>query len=377
MTAEPMTLNNQRLRAPKEDGEHLQIPPLEQCAAICNDNSLLLHSHGFELDKQDIQQIRRSARRELIEKSVAYSSRYRDTTFDPNLETILMAGHQPALFHPGVWYKNFALGEMAQRSQGIGINLVIDNDLCASCQIAVPTGTLERPLNENIAYDRVERFLPYEMCRVMDLDLWSTFADRVSTKLAPFEKKPLVNQLWPQVVDARKLGLQAPYAVAAGRHRLESQFGLQTLEIPLNQVCDTAGFAAFVAELIGRSRQLREIHNRCLIDYRREHRLRSHSHPVPELPRSTVGLNYRYGFGETMTRRVEGCLFATAAIRIDYPIPPRGKTEISFGSISEQIQALRGQGIRIRPRALTNTMYARLVLSDVFLHGMAEPSTIS
>ena len=26
---------------------------------------------------------------------------------------IYLAGHQPQMFHPGVWFKNFALGELA------------------------------------------------------------------------------------------------------------------------------------------------------------------------------------------------------------------------------------------------------------------------
>ena len=26
---------------------------------------------------------------------------------------LFLAGHQPQMFHPGVWYKNFALGELA------------------------------------------------------------------------------------------------------------------------------------------------------------------------------------------------------------------------------------------------------------------------
>ena len=40
----------------------------------------------------------------------------------------MLAGHQPELFHPGVWVKNFALNGLARRHGLTPINLVVDND---------------------------------------------------------------------------------------------------------------------------------------------------------------------------------------------------------------------------------------------------------
>ena len=45
---------------------------------------------------------------------------------------IFLAGHQPELFHPGVWFKNFALGDLARRYQATAVNLVIDSDTVKS-----------------------------------------------------------------------------------------------------------------------------------------------------------------------------------------------------------------------------------------------------
>ena len=49
-----------------------------------------------------------------------------------------MSGHQPQLFHPGVWIKNFALDSISRIAGGVGINLVVDNDLCADSAILCP-----------------------------------------------------------------------------------------------------------------------------------------------------------------------------------------------------------------------------------------------
>ena len=49
---------------------------------------------------------------------------------------IFLAGHQPELFHPGVWFKNFALGTLARRHGAAAVNLVIDSDTVKSTSLA-------------------------------------------------------------------------------------------------------------------------------------------------------------------------------------------------------------------------------------------------
>ena len=51
---------------------------------------------------------------------MAYTSQYRDVPERwQRSETLagapfILSGHQPEMFHPGVWYKNFVLGGLAQ-----------------------------------------------------------------------------------------------------------------------------------------------------------------------------------------------------------------------------------------------------------------------
>ena len=46
--------------------------------------------------------------------------------------SIFLAGHQPQLFHPGVWFKNFALDRLARRHGAVAVNLVVDSDTIKS-----------------------------------------------------------------------------------------------------------------------------------------------------------------------------------------------------------------------------------------------------
>ena len=51
-----------------------------------------------------------------------------------------VAGHQPELFHPGVWFKNFVLHHLARKHNGIALNLIIDSDTAKPPVLHVPNG---------------------------------------------------------------------------------------------------------------------------------------------------------------------------------------------------------------------------------------------
>src|SRR4029079_8138752 len=74
---------------------------------------------------------------------------------------LFLAGHQPELFHPGVWVKNFALAGLARRQGGVGVNLLVDNDTAKSASLRVPIPG-EWPQVRDIPFDRWQGELPWE-----------------------------------------------------------------------------------------------------------------------------------------------------------------------------------------------------------------------
>ena len=89
-----------------------------------------------------------------------------------------MAGHQPQLFHPGVWYKNFVLEQLAAEHGGTAINLVIDSDAMRTAAIRVPTGSLSDPRIESIAYGAngrpIEHYRAVHRCKNSRLHVQTT-----------------------------------------------------------------------------------------------------------------------------------------------------------------------------------------------------------
>jgi hypothetical protein len=105
-------------------------------------------------------------------------------------------------------------------------------------------------------------------------------------------------------------------------------------------------------------------------DYRRRHRIRSRNHPVPDLQREGDWLEapfwaWRAGGrrrGRLFVRPIEGG-WELRAGEERWPDLPRWTAAACW-------RRLEGDGFKIRTRALTTTLFARLLLADLFIHGI-------
>src|SRR6201999_2673551 len=109
-----------------------------------------LAAANYDVQGRSLTELSTAARERLAQLAVAYTSQYRDVPDRwRDLQNVsetpfILSGHQPEMFHPGVWYKNFVLGGLARRMDGVGIHLSIDSDLCRGASIRVPTGGVDR-----------------------------------------------------------------------------------------------------------------------------------------------------------------------------------------------------------------------------------------
>jgi hypothetical protein len=329
------------------------------------------------------------AREELHRDAVAYTSAYRHVTSSlaTPKSSFLLSGHQPELFHSGVWYKNYLLSNLAQQHDALAVNLIIDNDTCTSTHIRVPTGTPEAPRLESVAFDlSVTPIVPYEQRQLSDRATFHTFATRVRETIGQLVPNPLVDELWQHAVSAENRSIHLGQLLAEARHRLEGDIGLETLEVPWSVVCDSRSFQRFFAHFMHHLPALHACYNQAVLDYRAEHGLRSQSHPVPLLRRNGSWWETPFWIwsdatpqrqplwieqsGSMWRLRGDSTIEATGA---DTPLTIEvGSAEsgLPYETIVDQLRDLRHQGIKIRSRALITTFYARTVLSDLFLHGI-------
>lgn len=370
-----MPLIYQRLRAPQTDGQSLQVPPSSEWATTLLNNQLLGSGHAFTLAGTSLDEVRRDARKDLIQAALEYTGRYREIFSRDANAPIVMAGHQPTLFHPGVWYKNFVLSRFAETVDAWAVNLVVDNDYNPSRSVAVPTGSLEQPKIEWLKYDSQPANGPFETESLHSREVFSRFGKNVEKTLGPMVGPVvddlLIKRLWPFAMAGLDLLGKPSLAVASGRHRLEQEFGLRTLEVPVSHFCRTQSFAYFAAELIERAPALKEVYNEQLLKYRQIHRIRSQSHPVPELKEfdGWIEVPFWVWRSESSLRRPLFVEIAKDAIKLT-DLADIALVLDRNSDMPSQIQEWEAQGVCLRTRALTTTMYARLVLCDLFVHGI-------
>jgi hypothetical protein len=364
-------------RAPREDGGTLVEPEITEAPALLAANARLLASASFDFAGCSLQELRTQARRELIAAAQNYTSQYRTVTAqagDAN-RPILLSGHQPELFHPGVWFKNYLLSCLAHDNHALGINFLVDHDTLGQPAIAVPTGSLAEPRLENVFFDVAAEERPFEERTVIDRGIAERFPERVWNALDALPFGPpqiLLDSLWPHVLNELDRHGNWGRAIAAGRHLVEADWGWKTLELPGSMVWDSEPFLWFVAALLADLSRFAAAYNRALAGYRQANGLQSVQHPVPDLLRDGDWLETPFWFWsseqpqrERLHVRREGDALAWKTTA------SQGQLSAGSGSdLVEDLQALRARGGKIRPRALITTLYARLFLGDLFIHGI-------
>lgn len=370
-----------RFRAPQEDGQTLVEPPRPMLADAIARNRTHLAGLEYDVQGRPLEALAASARRSLVDRAIAYTSSYRDVS-PRHREAALaggpfvLSGHQPQLFHAGVWYKNFVLGDVAAEVRGAAIHLLIDSDLCRSASIRVPTGSVAQPRLESAPFDAPAGDVPYEERFVRDEATFAQFGSRVSQLLHPLVAEPLVDALWPLMpaggTGERRLGLR----IAQGRHRLEAELGNDTLELPQSCVCSLAEFHWFVAHLLANLPRFWVAYNDSLVSYRHAHRLRTRVHPVPDLAQSDGWLEAPFWMWSADQPQRQPVFARQRDDSIELT-DRRGQTIVLKLSAdrdadvaADQLAAAAARGIKLRTRALATTLFARLLVSDVFLHGI-------
>lgn len=320
------------------------------------------------------------ARQELIDAATAYTTRYSSPpvgTHHAASTRIVMAGHQPELFHPGVWLKNFVLSRIGGSPDLLAVNLVVDNDIARNASIRIPAGTHAQPHLAEFLIDDPDANIPFEERLVRSQQMVQGFPARLRSVFQPDEwfdrpgRSLMAERLGhhleklPNDVPAARLG----ELLSQARHRLEQSLGLQTLEVPLSHIARGHSFRRFALHLWRDLPRFQEIYNRSLAEYRIVNKIRSTSHPVPELAADDGYLEAPFWIW-TSDKPHRRRLFVRPGDE-SCELTDRDAIQLQWtGWDPDQLTQWEAKGIKIRPRALITTMYARLFLSDLFIHGI-------
>jgi hypothetical protein len=366
---------DERLRAPRGDREVLALPPFDRVGDLLANVDRASRCR-YDVQGRSLCDVSAQARQELLGAAHRYTATYRSITTTDLPERILVAGHQPQLFHPGVWFKNFALDGLAKKHRATAVNLVIDSDTLKDASLRVPGGSVDEPVQRIIPFDDPTGEIPFARRAIRNRKTFEEFGRAAARWLCPLVDDPLVNSFWPRAVARSRETDNLGACLAQARHQLEGEWGSQTLELPQSQVCRFEAFFWFVAHLLAQLPRFVQTYNAAVVRYRQVHGIRSANHPVPELMSDGEWLEAPFwlisadrpdrrhlfvrGRGDEMVLSDREGMEAIIHL---------GEDQDAARAVTELI-GLAERGVELQTRALTTTLFARLFLGDLFVHGI-------
>lgn len=283
----PAEIANRRIRVPRADRSILTIPSLEVAPHFLNANRQLFAEAECSLNGRNLADLRRATRLDALSIACPFTSSLIQKNLEvPTPDSLVVTGHQPELFHVGVWTKNFALDQVARASQSVAINLIIDNDTMNDISIRLPVGTRAHPRIERVPFDAPHPTQPWEEASIRDRDLFRQFGPTVQRQIrSSWDYDPLVGSAWNAAVQHAAVSSRLCDCLTALRANVERAWGLSNLELPMSRMCETPSFLWFAAHLLERLPELHFLYNETVAAYRRSHQLRNRTQPVPDLDR--------------------------------------------------------------------------------------------
>ncbi len=346
-------LRFENLQAPAEDGGILLEPPPREWLRLSEENARLLRLTGVVLAGVSAGDARARIRSQLSP--------------DKDDALIVASGHQPEFVHPGVWAKHVTLRAFSESAGVAGVDLVVDHDAprVSGLRIAFrpENGFLEL---QEVAFGQAPAGAAYEGRSPVDREQIKAIREQLAAMLGTRFNESFMPAYFAgieqcvnpaDVVDqhlAGRLHVDTALGAALPEHRASRVFG-----------------GPFLADLLLNADRFAHCYNESLKEYRRQQGVRSADRPLPDLGRENGRIETALWLCQPLQRRrrfwVEqqgdrlGC-YADATL----------VGELSREALVRDPDAATGS-LRpwlVRPRALTFTLWARLLACDLFVHGI-------
>jgi len=298
---------------------------------------------------------------------------------------IILTGHEPIFYHPGIWIKNHLTHSVAGKLGGIGVNMIVDNDGCNMGFMYVPVlseksasvGTVALVKNkDHVAYEEIvfDDFGSIRQFKEEVIGLLSKNVFREDVKTVIEDMQDMFEQFINRIGEYYQQGCSDMVSLlTAARRSLEEDFGIENLEAPVSWMCGTDGFYHFFLHILYEAERFVKIYNEKLAEYRRIHKIRSKANPLPDLKISRDSIEIPFWIWKAEGQRAK-CYMINEGD--DVKITDGAEVLVALKKGDEvintitRLQTLLEIGIKIRPRAITTTMFSRLFFSDVFIHGI-------
>ena len=380
-------------KIPQKNKQIFLSPSGDKIGSLLEENKKIFSEYSFTILNQPFREVRENCRKEIIQRALKFSKKYDpdiEEKTNPACQYIIQTGHQPVFFHPGIWIKNIFLNQLLKShllDKSLGLNIILDNDICKDLNLSLPALSL----NGNLTVEEISFLpstftpnLPFEEYPCPSLEVITKFTRGVIRRLKPLEleNKDIINNFknFSRCLENSSRFCSQNYKRAnlgeflgLARQLYEKEIEPTYLEIPFSQICDSDEFLSFFLEIIKNIKSFSEIYNKKLDEYRKLFKIRNRAHPSPNLmikENLTEIPFWIWKEGDERTKifilkEEEKNYLYNASYGKIFLIEKDGlKSLFSLKTILKQ------RGLKIRPKALLLTLFNRLFISDLFIHGL-------
>lgn len=417
-----MAMKNITYEIPKNNKEVFLEPAIEHIPELVLGNRRKIYGYKFEINGIPFQVLRDKTRMEVLRQAVSYTNGIKsllrkdksglclyvrnstqksaswlatqdklcinELTLDH--ETIknipiIQTGHEPILYHPGIWIKNHLAHSLVKKLSGISVNMIVDNDACNMGYMYVPILSEKSASVGKVALVRNKDHVAYEEIVFDDFGIILQFKEEVinllsknilreDIKTTTQDMRDVFGQFINRIGEYYQQGCTDMVGLlTAARKSLEEDFGIENLEAPVSWMCNTDGFYHFLLHILYEAERFAKIYNEKLAEYRRIHKIRSKANPLPDLKILRDSIEIPFWVWKAEGQRAK-CYMVNEGENIKITdgaevLLTLKKGDEVINNIT-RLKTLTEAGIKIRPRAITTTMFSRLFFSDVFIHGI-------
>jgi hypothetical protein len=346
-------LDYSKLKAPAADGQVLVAPAPGALVRAARANHEALRNTDARLLDMSLAMCRRQTREAIVGSDDAL---------------VFVTGHDPALVHPGVWAKHIVAMRLAAATGGRTVNLVVDSNAPQRSTVAIPSVSEGRVSVRLVRFAHIDSGFAYEQIARQTGEEITRFEHEVQDAMGGRYEDSQMPRFFGGIYSAADARDWVDQVVAA-RRAVENHFGVVIEDRRVGEVW----VGPLLLDMLVHAERFAGGYNRALGAYRRQHRVRGAQRPIPDLDcggeRCEVAM-WVYRAQEPRRRLFAACtdgllrLFAGDEHIGTVPLPDLQSCDGLETLLTEL------SGWRLRPRALILTLWARLLLADLFIHGI-------
>jgi hypothetical protein len=354
---------------PAGNGDLLVEPPFEQWAILARESAAAAAEWDFRVAGTDARALRARARTQALEIAAAYCERLGIPALRgadvPDL--VVATGHQPELYHPGVWAKDFLLQRLADLTGATALDVVVDSDGFETVGIHAPclepdARVCRTPLATGGPlgwYARAALPSPEQLREFREGGRLSLATLPVPGPLRDF------GRFCDALESAADTAHNLAELVTAARRHYEADAGTDYLELPVTSMSQTDSFALFVAHLALDAPAFAAAYNGALADFRSRTATRSAAQPFPDLVVSPEAVELPFWHLGDARRTVWARSGDRPALMVDGEVICELDPDPAQAAL-----ALTVARIELAPKALALTLFVRMFVADLFIHGV-------